>query len=1187
MLSGASSSSAPSRVLARRTAEVARQPSRSSNYRGSSRSSNYRQHPDENFFSQPANHLRTRRVGSSLRKFSTSVQLPTSSCVSSSSRVFFRMNSQHAARRLLTQSMRGRRAVRYFNTAQSSYGKSITGNVGTGARIFNGARQHHNSHVVRNFLKLTSGGLFLLFLGSNLAAVAAKQSKESELDSLKNLRREVKHVEVPSPSFWALVSRFFSLTWIFLPAVVWAPYCLLFATSHSGKMIADERLDRSDRRDEDEQIAKEHQLASKDQYRHVEQRTNNKLWWFKLLRESLEQAGPVFIKWGQWSSTRYDLFPLELCEELHLLTQKAPAHSPEKTREILERSFGKEIFDVLVLDEGTGNSCNGVSHGACAISTTAGSTAPQASGAAKIPLHPLASGSIGQVYRAQLRNPNDNGKNTRGRSFSKSGWIFSTSTATSADNGAEVQDSRINGSGRDHHNNSCSTTTSQLDKQNLQEVIIKVQHPDLETVMKKDFALLLTFCSFTDSILTKCNLTSFRCTRMMNQFYHHMHDQLDFEKEAANLKIFNKNFNQWPHISFPKPRCATREVLIESFEPGASIYDYIRMKQERNLSMKNNNGGRSKQLVEEQQVEGGVRKISNGDEARTNSTTTKLQAEARSTSVASLINLATSSAEPVDDQLPDFAEHEQDDYCTMGTRCGHEVDHSSTTATHLTSGSTSAGGTTIMSRTSHRQYGAESPSSRSKTSACSLSASTSSSHSGTSSHELPPTGNKAAKAGNNFLHNLFPNLFRATSPFVLAEETSVSVRNFIRRGFELDRTCSDSSSGEKTSSESGKDDESAAHDNENRITRSKRHALDHAISTGGGGAAVVNQGTKVESGFISTPSSTSSPTSGTSRTKAVTTYDQSSEVDSNLVKLDSPSLQKLGSLGLLALLKMIICDNFIHADLHPGNILVRKSSLPPKKHLFSRTKALLYSYVLNVGSYEEVPELVILDAGLSACIEPKKQEFVSAFFQAIATYDGRKLGEAIVALSSLQGGSDGDQAGREDSRGGFDTTRSGAGGGALSSRTSFSTSSSTSSSLFSQNKSDTASALSTSSSFQDKDFGDCFIAEMEEKSKNWQRVRNNPQLYQNCRAGDVIKETLDCCRKHSIELHPTVLIASVSALTLEGWQRELDPSICVMDHIEVILRRQKLFNDLKGEVKFRNLDQIAHGVDYCQLVEGV
>lgn len=35
--------------------------------------------------------------------------------------------------------------------------------------------------------------------------------------------------------------------------------------------------------------------------------------WLLLLRWTLEQAGPAFIKWGQWGSTRPDLFPRCVC----------------------------------------------------------------------------------------------------------------------------------------------------------------------------------------------------------------------------------------------------------------------------------------------------------------------------------------------------------------------------------------------------------------------------------------------------------------------------------------------------------------------------------------------------------------------------------------------------------------------------------------------------------------------------------------------------------------------------------------------------------------------------------------------------------------------------------------------------------------------------------------------------------
>ena len=41
--------------------------------------------------------------------------------------------------------------------------------------------------------------------------------------------------------------------------------------------------------------------------------------WMELLRKTLEAAGAFFIKWGQWSATRHDIFPPDMCKELSLL----------------------------------------------------------------------------------------------------------------------------------------------------------------------------------------------------------------------------------------------------------------------------------------------------------------------------------------------------------------------------------------------------------------------------------------------------------------------------------------------------------------------------------------------------------------------------------------------------------------------------------------------------------------------------------------------------------------------------------------------------------------------------------------------------------------------------------------------------------------------------------------------------
>jgi aarF domain-containing kinase len=61
----------------------------------------------------------------------------------------------------------------------------------------------------------------------------------------------------------------------------------------------------------------------------------------------LEFSGPIFVKLGQWASTRRDLLPEELCSCLAKLQRRTRAHSWFYTERSLERAFGpywKSIF---------------------------------------------------------------------------------------------------------------------------------------------------------------------------------------------------------------------------------------------------------------------------------------------------------------------------------------------------------------------------------------------------------------------------------------------------------------------------------------------------------------------------------------------------------------------------------------------------------------------------------------------------------------------------------------------------------------------------------------------------------------------------------------------------------------------------------------------------------------------------
>ncbi|KAH7660202.1 Cadmium-transporting ATPase protein [Dioscorea alata] len=61
------------------------------------------------------------------------------------------------------------------------------------------------------------------------------------------------------------------------------------------------------------------------------------------LREQVLQLGPCFIKLGQLSSTRSDLFPREFVDELAKLQDKVPAFSSKKAKAFIQRELGSPV----------------------------------------------------------------------------------------------------------------------------------------------------------------------------------------------------------------------------------------------------------------------------------------------------------------------------------------------------------------------------------------------------------------------------------------------------------------------------------------------------------------------------------------------------------------------------------------------------------------------------------------------------------------------------------------------------------------------------------------------------------------------------------------------------------------------------------------------------------------------------
>lgn len=79
-------------------------------------------------------------------------------------------------------------------------------------------------------------------------------------------------------------------------------------------------------------------------------------------------------------------------------------------------------------------------------------------------------------------------------------------------------------------------------------------------------------------------------------------------------------------------------------------------------------------------------------------------------------------------------------------------------------------------------------------------------------------------------------------------------------------------------------------------------------------------------------------------------------------------------------------DNFIHADMHPGNILVRVSQKKSSRK----------------GLFKSKPHVIFLDVGMTAELSKSDRVNLIEFFKAVARRDGRTAAECTLRLSKQQ-----------------------------------------------------------------------------------------------------------------------------------------------------------------------------------------
>lgn len=114
---------------------------------------------------------------------------------------------------------------------------------------------------------------------------------------------------------------------------------------------------------------------------------------------------------------------------------------------------------------------------------------------------------------------------------------------------------------------------------------------------------------------------------------------------------------------------------------------------------------------------------------------------------------------------------------------------------------------------------------------------------------------------------------------------------------------------------------------------------------------------------------------------------------------NSPLASAIISLGIDIYLKMLLQDNLMHADFHPGNIMIQASS---SNHINTNNpdtpvkKGLKYDMVHPSVSN---PNIVLVDAGMVAKLSRKEQTNFIGLLQAMGNGDGRSAAKCVMSFS--------------------------------------------------------------------------------------------------------------------------------------------------------------------------------------------
>ena len=240
------------------------------------------------------------------------------------------------------------------------------------------------------------------------------------------------------------------------------------------------------------------------------------LWWYGFLVSSMEWAGPAFIKLGQWSASRTDIFPNEMCDTMSKLHSNAPAHSMRKTRETVEAAFDGRSFDEIFEEFNE---------------------------------KPLGVGAMAQVYKAKLK----------------------PALAMRADQDISTDEVALSHNVRRNVDTVLKSSPKRVPSS---YVAVKVLHPNVERTIRRDLKIMGFFAAALNAIPT---IEWLSLPDEVAQFGEMMKLQLDLRIEAANLERFRQNFKDRSTAWFPYPytEFTTRNVLVEEFAQGIPLADFM------------------------------------------------------------------------------------------------------------------------------------------------------------------------------------------------------------------------------------------------------------------------------------------------------------------------------------------------------------------------------------------------------------------------------------------------------------------------------------------------------------------------------------------------------------------------------------------------------------------------------------